>query len=100
LNLDIAEIFKPVIVDRTILSLVNKKKIDKKHFTKISRGIHLNDAGRKIFIESYEKHLNTTIKHRKLKRNISYRTLIRHEAYKIIKHILGEREFKPFVLEV
>lgn len=34
LNLDISEIFKPIIVDRVIFSLVNKKVLSEKHFEK------------------------------------------------------------------
>lgn len=98
LNLDISEIFKPIIVDRSILNLVNKKTISEKHFKKIPGGIHLNDEGKKAFIQNYEDHLNTTIIHKTLKRNITYKSLIKHEAYKILKHLLGEREYSPFVM--
>ena len=96
LNLDIAEIFKPVIVDRTIFSLINRDQLSEKHFRGVEGGIHLNEEGRKIFVIEYEKHLNQTIKHEQLKRNVSFRTLIRHEAYKIIKAILGMKPYKPF----
>jgi CRISPR-associated protein Cas1 len=96
LNLDIAEIFKPIIVDRTIFSLINRDQLSEKHFKGIERGIHLNEEGRKIFIIEYEKHLTQTIRHEKLKRNVSFRTLIRHEAYKIIKAVLGMKPYVPF----
>jgi len=98
LNLDISEIFKPIVVDRTIFNLVNKKVLNKKHFSNVEGGIYINDEGKKLFIQGYEEHLNTTIRHNTLKRNISYRTLIKHEAYKILKHILEEREYSPFVM--
>ncbi len=99
LNLDIAEIFKPVIVDRTIFSLINRGEITESDFKRVKGGIHLDNSGKVKFIKNYEAHLNATIKHSKLKRNVSYRTLIRHEAYKVIKHILNEKEYKPFVME-
>lgn len=99
LNLDIAEIFKPIVVDRTIFSLINRNEIDEGDFKQVKGGIHLDDSGKRKFIKSYEAHLNATIKHSKLKRNVSYRTLIRHECYKVIKHILKEKEYKPFVME-
>jgi len=96
LNLDIAEIFKPIIVDRTIFALINRDQLTEKHFRGVEGGIHLNEEGRKIFAIEYEKHLNQTIKHEQLKRNVSFRTLIRHEAYKIIKAILGMKPYVPF----
>ena len=96
LSLDIAEIFKPLLSDRIIFSLLNKKQIQEKHFTKGMNLCHLNEEGRKIYLKEFDEKLKTTIKHRDLKRSVSYRHLIRLECYKIIKHILGEKEYKPF----
>ena len=96
LSLDIAEIFKPLLSDRIIFSLLNKKQIQEKHFTKGMNLCHLNEEGRKIYLKEYDEKLKTTIKHRNLKRSVSYRHLIRLECYKIIKHILEEKEYKPF----
>ncbi len=42
--------------------------------------------------------MNSTIRHRKLGRHVSYRTLIRMELYKIEKHLLGDEEYEPFVM--
>ena len=97
LNLDVAEIFKPIIVDRTIFTLINKNMIDKGHFEQKLNGIVLNEKGRKIFVEEFDKHLRTTIQHKKLQRSVSYRQLIKLELYKIQKHLIGEEEYIPFV---
>ncbi len=97
LNLDVAEIFKPIIVDRVIFTLLNKKIIKKSHFKDSLGGIYLKDNGRKKFLEKWEERLTTTIKHRKLNRNVSYRRLIRLELYKLEKHLLGDEEYKPFL---
>ncbi|MCX7706263.1 MAG: type I-B CRISPR-associated endonuclease Cas1b [bacterium] len=97
LNLDVAEIFKPIIVDRLIFSLINKGMIREKDFSQEMRGIYLDENGRRIFVEEMDNKMKTTIKHRKLGRNISYRTLIRMELYKIEKHLLGDEEYQPFI---
>lgn len=97
LNLDVAEIFKPIIVDRTIFTLINKDMIRKEHFERKLDGVVLNEKGKKIFVEEFDKHLRTTIHHKKLQRNVSYRQLIRLELYKIQKHLIGEEEYVPFV---
>lgn len=97
LNLDIAEIFKPIIVDRIIFTLVNKKIIKRTDFYEEANGVFLKEAGRKRFIEEFDRRLQTTIKHPSLKRNVSYRTLIHLEVYKIEKHLLEEKEYVPFV---
>ena len=96
LNLDVAEIFKPIIVDRLIFSLINKKQLQANHFAKHLEGIYMNDKGKEIFVREYDEKLKTTLKHPTLKRNVSYRYLIRLELYKIEKHITGEKEYIPW----
>jgi len=96
LNLDVAEIFKPIIIDRLIFSLLDKKMITKDDFERKVEGLLLKDKGKKVFIEELDKKLETTIKHKKLGRNVSYRRLIRLELYKLEKHLLEEEEYEPF----
>lgn len=87
LSLDISEVFKPIIIDRIIFKLINESIVDESHFTEELNFCHLNDKGRKIFMQQYEDKLNTVIKHKGLGREVSYRRLIRLECYKLIKHI-------------
>lgn len=98
LSLDVSEIFKPIIVDRVIFKLVNKKMLSDDDFRSDMGGVFLNEKGKKIFIQEYNGKLNSTIRHRGLNRNVSYRTLIRLELYKLIKHIIDEKEYTPLVL--
>lgn len=97
LNLDVAEIFKPILVDRAIFYLLSKNMLRKPHFEKRTNGIFMNDKGRKLFIEEWERRLQTTIKHRSLGRNVSYRRLIRMELYKLEKHLIGEQRYEPYI---
>lgn len=96
LNLDVAEIFKPIVVDRLIFTLINKKMLTKKDFDKHTGGIMLSEAGRRTFISELDKRMKTTINHRHLGKSVSYRRMIRLELYKIQKHILGEKEYEPY----
>jgi CRISPR-associated protein Cas1 len=96
LNLDVAEVFKPVLVDRTILTLIKKGQIQAKHFDEALGGLYLKGEGRKRFLEAWEERLSTTIQHRGLKRHVSYRTMLRLELYKLEKHLIGDREYRPF----
>jgi len=98
LNLDVAEVFKQPIVDRVIFTLVNKKILNESHFIEELGGVFLNEKGRKIFIEEYEKKLSSTSMDKSLKRNVSYRGLIRMDLYKIEKHLIEEKEYEPFAL--
>jgi len=56
----------------------------------------LTDVGKKVFLKEWEEKLKTTIKHRSLGREVSYRRLIRLELYKLQKHLMGEEEFVAF----
>lgn len=97
LNLDIAEIFKPIIADRCIFNLINKSIIKQEHFEKKLDGIVLNDKGKQILIQEIDDKLKTTIDYKPLNRHVSYRELIRFEVYKIQKHLIGEKEYFPFI---
>jgi CRISPR-associated protein Cas1 len=96
LSLDLAEIFKPLIADRIIFSVLNKKQITEDDFERDSEGVFLSEKARKTLIQAYDDKLRDTVKHRQLKRSVSYQYLIRLECYKLIKHILGEQPYDAF----
>lgn len=96
LALDIAEIFKPIIVDRVIFKVLNRKEIQEKHFDRKLNKCLLNTTGKKIFVKALEDRLQETIQHRSLKRAVSYRHLVKLECYKLAKHVLSVEEYKPF----
>jgi CRISPR-associated protein Cas1 len=96
LSLDIAEIFKPLLVDRVIFKVLNKREIQQQHFEEAVNRVVLKPSGRKIFVQSFEERLLETIKHRTLNRSVSYKHLIKLECYKLQKHLLGIEQYKPF----
>jgi CRISPR-associated protein Cas1 len=98
LALDLSEIFKPLLADRVIFKLINKRIIGTKHFRKELNYTLLNETGRKLFLQHYDEKLKTTIKHRELRRNVSFQRLVRLECYKLIKHLLGMKKYEPFVI--
>lgn len=95
LILDISEIFKPLIIDTIIFSLINNRRLNNKDFTNEEGVCFLNDEGKKKFLTEFEKKMATSIKHRKIKRSVSYRQLIKLEGYKIIKHLINDEKYKP-----
>ncbi|MGL4761028.1 MAG: type I-B CRISPR-associated endonuclease Cas1b [Sarcina sp.] len=100
LSLDVAETFKPIIVYRTIFDLVNNKRLKvEKHFEKKTNYCLLNDEGRKIFVEAFEKRLDSCFKHTKLKRLVSYKTAIKLDCYKLIKYVVEDKDFEVFSLK-
>ena len=96
LCLDIAEIFKPIIVDRLIFSMLNKKQITEEDFKKELNFVYIKDKCRKEIMRQIDLKLQTTIKHRKLDREVSYEYLIRLEIYKLIKHLLYGEDYEGF----
>lgn len=96
LALDLAEIFKPVLADRLIFSLLNKKQVQANDFDNKLNSCLLKESGRKTVVRAWEEKLNETIKHRALGRSVSYKHLVKLECYKLSKHILNIEEYKPF----
>ncbi len=96
LALDLAEIFKPILVDRTIFRVLNKKEVQSKDFDIQVNRVILKESGKKAFIKAFEERLNETINHRVLKKQVSYKHLIKLECYKLSKHLLGIETYQPF----
>ena len=96
LCLDISEVFKPLIGDRLIFSLLNRNQITEDSFTQGLNFLHLKKEASKLIVREMENSLKKTIKHKDLGRQVSYQYLIRLELYKLIKHIIGEKEYEGF----
>jgi len=96
LSLDIAEVFKPILADRLIFSLLNKDQVTEKSFEKELNYLHLKEDARKVIVKEYDEKLKTTVRHKTLGRNVSYRQLVRLELYKLIKHLVSDKEYEGF----
>lgn len=92
--LDISEVFKPLIGDRLIFSLLNRKQITENSFTKELNYLHLKKEASQLIVSEFENRMKQTIMHRELGRQVSYQYLIRLEVYKLIKHLIGEKEYE------
>lgn len=97
LCLDVSEVFKPLIVDRTIFSLLNKNMITENDFYTDDGGYYrMKESSIKKVMKALEETLSRTIKHKDLNRDVSYKHLIRLELYKLIKHIINEKNYEGF----
>jgi CRISPR-associated protein Cas1 len=97
LALDISEIFKPILVDRLIFKLCNRREIRAEHFDRVDAACFLSPSGRRVFVQAWEERLQQTIQHRTLNRPVSYRHLLRLDCYKLAKHLIGmDDTFEPF----
>jgi len=98
LSLDIAELFKPTLTFQTIFKLINKRMLKSAHFNQELNFCVLSEEGRKIFVEEFEQKISETFDHPILKRKYSYDGLIKLELYKLSKHLLGEKQYVPYLI--
>ncbi len=96
LALDLAEIFKPILVDRTIFRVINRKEIKQNDFDLKLNYCLIKESGKKTFIAAFEDRLKETIQHRTLKKHVSYKSLVKLECYKLTKHLMEMEDYKPF----
>ncbi|HOI47450.1 MAG TPA: CRISPR-associated endonuclease Cas1 [Bacilli bacterium] len=96
LQFDIADIFKPVVIDRTIFRLINRKQISKMHFENKNEGVYLNKLGGTIFIEELEAFMKTTISTNGSNRKYSYNQIISKEIHKLTNHINDKETYSGF----
>jgi len=97
LALDLSEIFKPIIADRIANRLVKQRIIKKEHFRDDLNGVLLNDDGKKIVLKAFNEEMEKSVKHPTLKKNVTKKRLIRLEAYKLIKHLTGQKKYTPLI---
>ena len=91
LQYDIADIFKPIIVDRLLFSLINKRIVKEDDF----EGLRLKKDSLKKVIKSFEERLNETVRFSEYE-VFSYRFIIRKECLKIINDIEKGNKYKSF----
>ena len=87
LALDLAEVFKPLLVDRAIFRLLKTGRLAPTHFEPRLGGTYLTDAGRRRFVEAWDERLRRTVRHRGLGRHVSYERLVRLDAYRLVRHL-------------
>ena len=96
LNLDVSEIFKPIIIDKIVFEMFKNNKFNKTDFVGVKNGIYLSDNGKKKFIVRYNEKLDETIKLNN--RFVSYKELMEIELYKLKKYLNGkEFDYKPYM---
>lgn len=90
LALDLMEEFRPLVVDSTVLTLVNTKEIRAAHFDRRGRAIVLTPEGRKTFIAAIERRLRSTIAHPTFGYQVTYRRALNVQARLLARAIQGD----------
>lgn len=77
-----------------IFRLINRGMISDDDLMEEVGFAYLSEEGRRKFVGEFEEAMRRTIKHRRLKRNVSYRQLLRLECYKLIRHLIGMERYE------
>jgi len=95
LALDLAEEFRPLVADSTVLTLVNNGEVSESSFIRRSGGVALTDPGRKAVIAAFERRMDTLVTHPLFGYRISYRRILQVQARLLGRAILGEIDNYP-----
>lgn len=101
LGLDLMEEFRPVIVDVTVLNLINKNILKKKDFISDPESdlpFKMTQLGMKTMILNYEKKLNQKVFVPEAGKNFTYIQIIQNQFYKIQRHLQGDEKYTPFIM--
>ena len=98
LALDLAEEFRPLLADSTVLTLVNNREVGAVRLRRPGRGGDA-DAGRaKAVIRAWERRMTTQMRHPMFGYMVSYRRAVELQARILAAHLIGELpEYEPLV---
>lgn len=101
LALDIEEEFRPLVVDRLVLALINDRKLEGGHFTRPAgkkKAVYLSEEGRRIFIAAYESWVDSAVVYPPTGKRTSWRRCFELQARQVARLVLGKAgKYHPFV---
>lgn len=97
LALDLAEEFRPLVADSTVVRMVNNGEIGGSDFITRLGACTLTSAGRRKVIAAYERRINQEVHHPLFGYRASYRRILELQARLLARHLLGECEYRAFV---
>lgn len=99
LALDMMEEFRPVLADRLVLSLINRRQVKAGGFKKTETGaVMMDDKTRKTVLETYQKRKQEEIMHPFIKEKVQIGRLPHIQALLMAKRLRGELDaYPPFI---
>jgi len=92
LALDIMDSFRPLIVDSSVLSLINNGRISQDDFEERSGGIYFTNNSSKKLIAEYERRLSSKLTDENTGQVIIMRTAIHRTAENLALFLSGKRD--------
>jgi len=98
LALDIMEEFRPVLADRFVLSLINRKQLHSAGFERRETGgVYMSDATRKTVLVAYQERKQEEITHPFLREKTTVGMLVHLQALLLARHLRGDLDgYPPF----
>lgn len=97
LALDLAEEFRALIADSTVIQVINNGEVRLSHFLQRAGGCQLTRDGRRNVIAAYERRMSHEIKHPVFGYRVNYRRALNVQARLLAAHLTGElADYTPF----
>ena len=98
LVLDLAEEFRPLLADSTVLTLINNREVGATDFLVRAGAVTLTAGGRKAVIRGWERRMTTEVRHPMFGYTVSYRRAVELQARILAAHLIGELpQYEPLV---
>lgn len=96
--LDLAEEFRPLLADSTVLTLINNREVGSADFIVRAGAVTLTADGRKAVIRAWERRMTTQLRHPKFGYVVSYRRAVELQARILAAYLVGELPgYEPLV---
>jgi len=90
LALDLMEPFRSLVVDSTVITAINNRMIEPKHFVSAGDAVALTADGRKAFFRAYEQRMDQLVTHPLFDYRVSYRRMLEIQTRLLARCLTGE----------
>lgn len=98
LALDLAEEFRPLLADSTVLTLLNNREINSSHFIVRAGAVTLTQDGRRTVLRAWERRMTTSVRHPIFDYQVTYRRAIELQVRILAAYLTGElAAYEPLV---
>ena len=98
LALDLAEEFRPLLADSTVLTLINNGEIGSSDLLVRAGAVTLTGEGRKAVMRAWERRMTAQVRHPQFGYQVSYRRAIELQARILAAYLVGELpQYEPLV---
>jgi CRISPR-associated protein Cas1 len=90
------EEFRVLLADRTALSMINRREIDKGAFEEFPGGaVYLSELGRRKVLQAFQRRKQDEVAHRVLGRKVPIGLIPHIQARLLARHLRGDLDHYP-----